>query len=80
MGDDDQPIERHIRELRRRTRTMGTFQGLASCRRLVYVAIHKLGDPQAERPAAQRDPVQPVVVAALDRPRTPQEGPHAVRP
>jgi transposase-like protein len=38
------PIERYIRELRRRTGTMGTFQGLASCRRLVYVAIHKLGD------------------------------------
>ena len=37
------PIERYIRELRRRTGTMGTFQGLASCRRLV-VAIRKLGD------------------------------------
>ena len=38
------PIERYIRELRRRTRTMGTFQGLASCRRLIYVAIWKLSD------------------------------------
>ena len=38
------PIERLIRELRRRTRPMGTFQGLASCRRLMYVAIWKLSD------------------------------------
>jgi len=38
------PIERAIRELRRRLRPMGTFQNLASCRRLVYVAIHKLSD------------------------------------
>ena len=38
------PIERYIRELRRRTRPMGTFQGLASCRRLIYVAIRKLSD------------------------------------
>ena len=38
------PIERTIRELRRRTRPMGTFQGLASCRRLIYVAIWKLSD------------------------------------
>lgn len=36
------PLERYIRELRRRTRPMGTFQGLSSCRRLVYVAIKKL--------------------------------------
>jgi putative transposase len=38
------PLERVIRELRRRTRPMGTFQGLASCRCLIYVAIKKLGD------------------------------------
>ena len=38
------PIERLIRELRRRLRPMGTFQGLASCRRLIYVAIWKLSD------------------------------------
>jgi len=38
------PIERSIRELRRRLRPMGTFQSLASCRRLVYVAIWKLCD------------------------------------
>ena len=36
------PLERTIRELRRRLRSMGTFQGLDSCRRLVYVAIKKL--------------------------------------
>jgi len=38
------PIERLIRELRRRLRPMGTFQGLASCRRLLYVAVWKLSD------------------------------------
>jgi len=38
------PLERYIRELRRRTRPMGTFQDLDSCRRLVYVAIWKLTD------------------------------------
>lgn len=38
------PIERYIRELRRRTRPMGTFQGLGSCRRLIYVAIWKISD------------------------------------
>jgi len=38
------PLERIIRELRRRTRPMGTFQGLDSCRRLIYVAIKKLSD------------------------------------
>jgi len=38
------PIERYIRELRRRTRPMGTFQSLPSCRRLIYVAISKLSD------------------------------------
>jgi putative transposase len=38
------PLERYIRELRRRTRTMGTFQGLMSCRCLVYVAIWKLSN------------------------------------
>jgi transposase-like protein len=38
------PIERLIRELRRRLRPMGTFQGLDSCRRLVYLAIWKLSD------------------------------------
>lgn len=37
------PLERYIRELRRRTRGMGPFQGLASCRRLVYVAVKKVG-------------------------------------
>ena len=36
------PLERYIRELRRRTRPMGSSQGLASCERLVYLAIHKL--------------------------------------
>ena len=36
------PLERYIRELRRRTRPMGTFQSLPSCRRLIYVAIWKL--------------------------------------
>lgn len=38
------PIERTIRELRRRLRPMGTFQGLDSCRRLIYGAIKKLSD------------------------------------
>ena len=38
------PIERYIRELRRRTRPMGTFQSLPSCRRLIYVAIRKVSD------------------------------------
>jgi transposase-like protein len=38
------PIERYIREVRRRTRPMGTFQSLWSCRRLIYVAIHKLSN------------------------------------
>jgi transposase-like protein len=38
------PLERFIRELRRRTRPMGTFQGLASCRRLIYLAVKKLSD------------------------------------
>jgi hypothetical protein len=38
------PIERYIRELRRRTRPMGTFQSLGSCRRLIYVTIWKLSD------------------------------------
>ena len=38
------PIEREIRELRRRTRPMGTFQNLASCRRLIFVAVEKLRD------------------------------------
>ena len=33
-----------IRELRRRTRPMGTFQGLPSCRCLIYVAVRKLTD------------------------------------
>jgi len=37
-------LERYIRELRRRTRPMGTFQGLPSSRRLIYVAIKKLSD------------------------------------
>ncbi len=36
------PIERYIREARRRTRPMGTFQSIESCRRLVYVAVRKL--------------------------------------
>lgn len=38
------PIERLIRELRRRLRPMGTFQGVASCRCLLYVAVWKLSD------------------------------------
>jgi putative transposase len=38
------PLERYIRELRRRTRPMETFQSLSSCRRLIYVAIWKLSD------------------------------------
>ena len=36
------PLERIIRELRRRLRPMGTFQSPDSCRRLIYVAIKKL--------------------------------------
>lgn len=36
------PLERYIRELRRRLRPMGTFQGIDSCRRLLYVAVKKL--------------------------------------
>jgi putative transposase len=36
------PIERYIREVRRRTRPMGTFQSIESSRRLVYVAVRKL--------------------------------------
>jgi putative transposase len=35
-------LERYIREVRRRTRPMSTFQSLASCRVLVYVAVRKL--------------------------------------
>ena len=38
------PIERLIRELRRRLRPMGTFQNLSSCQRLVYAAIWKVSD------------------------------------
>ena len=38
------PLERYIREVRRRTRPMGTFQNLASCDRLIYAAIWKLSD------------------------------------
>jgi len=38
------PLERLIRELRRRLRPMGTFQDLRSCRCLIYVAAHKLSD------------------------------------
>jgi putative transposase len=38
------PVERYIREVRRRTRPMGTFQSLDSCRRLVYVAVRKLSN------------------------------------
>ena len=38
------PIERYVRELRRRTRPMNTFQSLESCRRLIYAAIKKLSD------------------------------------
>jgi len=38
------PLERYIRELRRRTRPMGTFQSLSSCRRLIYATIWKLSD------------------------------------
>jgi putative transposase len=38
------PIERYIREVRRRTRPMGTFQSLESCRRLIYVAVRKLSN------------------------------------
>lgn len=38
------PIERYIREVRRRTRPMGTFQSIGSCRRLLYVAVRKLSN------------------------------------
>lgn len=38
------PIERYIREVRRRTRPMGTFQSLGSCRCLIYVAVRKLSN------------------------------------
>jgi putative transposase len=38
------PLERYIRELRRRTRPMGTFQGLLSCQRLLFVAVKKLSN------------------------------------
>jgi len=38
------PLERAIRELRRRLRPMGTFQGVASCRCLLYVAFWKLSN------------------------------------
>lgn len=38
------PIERYIRELRRRTRPMGVFQSVGSCRRLIYVAVCKLSN------------------------------------
>ena len=33
----------YIREVRRRSRGMGPCQGLAWCRRLVYVAVKKVG-------------------------------------
>lgn len=38
------PLERYIREVRRRSRPMGTFQGLASCRLLIYVAVLRLSN------------------------------------
>jgi len=43
------PLERFIREMRRRTRPMGTFQGLASCERLMYVGIVKLSNGRRNR-------------------------------
>ena len=38
------PIERTIREVRRRTRPMGTLQAIESCCRLIYVAVRKLSN------------------------------------
>ena len=38
------PIERYIRELRRRTRPMGVFQTIESCQRLLYVTVWKLSN------------------------------------
>jgi len=43
-SDSPNPIERTIREVRRRTRPMGTFQSIESCRRLIYVAVRKLSN------------------------------------
>lgn len=43
------PLERYIREVRRRTRPMGVFQGVASCERLIYVAIWKLSNERRNR-------------------------------
>jgi transposase-like protein len=38
------PLERYIREVRRRTRPMGVFQSIDSCRRLIYVAVWKVSN------------------------------------
>ena len=38
------PLERYIRKLRRRTRPMGTFQSIESCRRVIYIAVRKLSN------------------------------------
>jgi transposase-like protein len=62
------PLERYIRELRRRTRPMGTFQSLASCRRLLYVGVFKVSDERrnsvlyslwASQPRPERTPCRP---------------------
>lgn len=42
------PIERYIRELRRRTRTMGVFQSIESSRRLIYIAVWKLSNERRD--------------------------------
>ena len=42
------PLERYIRELRRRTRTMGVFQSRRSVDTLIYVAVHKLSDTRRD--------------------------------
>jgi putative transposase len=39
------PVERHIRELRRRLRPMGVLQGPRSANVLVYVAVKKTAHP-----------------------------------
>jgi len=42
------PVERLIRELRRRTRPMGTFQGRLSADTLLYVAVYKLSNERRD--------------------------------
>ena len=71
------PLERTIRELRRRLRPMGTFQGIDSCRRLVYVAVKKLSPERRNSVPYSLWTSQPWY-AAKRRPKPPTKAP-AVR-